>query len=371
MFTPAYTADLGPLPPPAPTNKDIPADASAFNVDALCDALLRKLLPSIRAIVEEVAARTADRVLQSAREAEGAGNGGAAPSVRQGVTQLGVMEPGRAVTVDWTFTNSGSEPWPAGIGLRFMGGAMGPPQGVAPSAPTSAPTPPGGRLTVQATMVAPLESGPCEAFWQLEAPGGAMVSGAATAPRVLSPPLHVQGAVAGGRGASSTSVGPCANVGACGGVPGGGGPRAEGCSGRHLVAVIAAPPVVRSVGTAQGMPHPGACTGGHQPTPTACAAPGVAMAHNEWRVNFEGLFGSDVGGRLRDDPDRERQRMSNLIYEHVRRNSLASGGDVVVFDAKLSRLFEPFLQPGTTTCRLGTDLLPLLSLAAKKYSQGG
>lgn len=128
-------------------------DAEA-QTKAICEALMQRLLPALSSIVVEVVANATARVLQE----KGV--------VRSGVTELGPLQPGKVISIDWTFTNSG-EPWPVGAKLRFLGGNLAHASTFV-AASSKVVTLKGGNLVVEAMMTAPLDDGSCEACWQLE-----------------------------------------------------------------------------------------------------------------------------------------------------------------------------------------------------------
>lgn len=161
-------------------NKEGDGAEAPPNVDALCEAILNRLLPEMKTAIEEIATNVASRTVQSLWAEQGA-------AAQPGATLLGAIQPGRLVTVEWTFTNSGSAPWPAGTRLRFVKGKLCPPVGFTPFE-TQVATVVGGRITTQAAAIPPNEPGPCEAHWQLEAADGAP----------LSPPLVLHGIVLAG-----------------------------------------------------------------------------------------------------------------------------------------------------------------------------
>lgn len=332
----------------------------AATLDAMSDVLLQKLLPSIHAIIEDIATRAACRALQVARETEGS-------SVRQGSTQLGVVEPGRIVTVDWTFTNSGAEPWPVGTGLRCLGGSMEPAPESAPAAGAAVAIPPGGQLTVQAAIATPQAPGPCESMWQLEGPslGGAR--------RQFSPQLLVQGMVAGGgyraMGGSCGSRAPALSA-----VPAG--CPAAAASPAGMMPIAARAPIAATVtayATAPAAPAAAsiAAPAAARPVPGPGPVPiGVGGASPDWRQGFEEFFGPDSVSRLRQDEEKERNRMVNQVWEYVRRTGGVGNNDMIVFDASLSRVFTPFVQNRANGCYF-RDLLTLVQMAAAAYLQGG
>jgi len=161
------------------------------NVEALCEAILHRLLPEMKTAIEEIATNVASRTVQSLWAEQG-------EAAQPGATLLGALQPGRLVTVEWTFTNSGSVPWPAGTRLRFVKGNLCPPLGFT-STETQVSTVVGGRITTQAAAIPPNEPGPCEAHWQLEAADGAP----------LSPPLVLHGVVLAGTPPAPAAAAPC------------------------------------------------------------------------------------------------------------------------------------------------------------------
>ncbi|CAE8636506.1 unnamed protein product [Polarella glacialis] len=272
-------------------------------LDALCEALLPRLLPALHAMVEQATARA----LQSIQSM----NSGSAP----GATLLGTMPPGRAVTVDWTFTNTGQEVWPAGSRLRHLGGSLAPQPGE-PPARSQAGTPSGSRLTLQAAMTSPSEPGPCEAQWQLESADG----------MPLCPVMLVRGAVVAVTAATSA-------------------------------AQVAA---LRPTADAASLRQPAAA--GEQSQPTA------QSAADRWLQLFETTFGNEVAVLAQRPGGREQVsgRMVNQVWEYTRQRGLLRPQDnAVIFDAMLMQLFSPVLQ-GASSCS-SSDLLPLIHKIMGRY----
>lgn len=315
MFLSASTAELGPVPPPAPTKPNL---ADPNSIDALAEALLHRLLPAVNSLVEDMAARVVSRTLQSLKQG---GDG----TMHQGETQLGLLQPGVPVTVDWAFANSGSDPWPASAKLRFLGGSLSPTPGQPPTS-AAAPTSSGGTLAVQATMTPPPVSGPCDARWQLEADGVA-----------LSPPLLVQGLV--GAGSCPTQH------------------QEMSSSSSPTMVTAASPKPTRGLPVASGMP-----------IPVASHTYAQAPAGDDWLRTFEDFFGREASTRvLQQGGSAEQNRMVNQVYEYMRKNNL-SRSEGATLDDRLVRLFSPVLQPGQTTCKL-PDLLFIIQSLNTKYVQ--
>jgi len=346
------------------------------NVNVLCEALLQRLLPEIRALVEEVATAVASRTVQSLCQAE------AVAPAQQGATLLGALQTGRVVNVGWTFTNSGGTPWPGGARLRFLRGSLCPPPSFVSTA-AQAPTPAGGRLTVEAAMVAPQEPGPCEAHWQLEAADGSP----------LSPPLTVQGVVlASATGsqlessprAASRSTSKQAVVQHSGEIPRAleGAAQPEPLLPRGGVRITAAAAAAAPGGT---QPQGTSVVPRVQPVPLAAhvrssAYPAQAQAvptasqTDAWVQAFEDFFGRDVLTRLRQIGGTEQQRMLSQVWEHLKKKGLCRsaaeglGTDSILIDDVLMRLYGPALPPGTSRVRT-SDVLPLTQQIITKYKE--
>eukprot|EP00435_Cladocopium_sp_Y103_P060792 s281_g22.t1 len=232
------------LPPMAITEQTI---------EALCDALLRRLLPVLQPLVEEAAQKAAALAVR-----------GVQGEPQFGATLLGSLPSEETVTVDWTFTNTSLQPWPPGCRLRFLGGSLRPRsngQGHVEAVP------PRGTVTLQCEMVTPAEPGACDAQWQrlgamerLETPDG----------HALSPPMPVHGYVAAGRDAGAAAV---------------------------PVAAIAAPaaaavPVMQAGPSLHATASP--CNP-NSPAVTVCGRPAVQSGSQvAWQHVFEQFFGAEV-----------------------------------------------------------------------------
>ncbi|CAK0886110.1 unnamed protein product [Prorocentrum cordatum] len=363
--------------------------AALSELDALCEALLQRLLPALRQVVEAAAEQAAGRALEAFRHAPG-GAGAGAP----GATALGALQPGQAVTVDWTFTNASADAWAAGAHLRFLGGQLAPPPGYRPAG-AQAPTPAGGRLSVQAPMAK--KPGPSDGQWQLESAAGAP----------LSPPLVVAAttlAPAVGSRAVPAAAGHGASVG--GAVPaapsfGGASPRMaarviDGSAAAGLLAGSAAPsastrappavdvrlPGLGAVSSGPGLrqpqpqalqpqPQPAALRQPSGPLPGAPLQPGPPLGvsvslgtapaaaqptgagswmPSNWIQIFEEFFGRDVAVRLRMLGEKERERMERLVRDHARAQGRCQADGTVLLDEVLSRLYAPVIAPGVRSC---------------------
>lgn len=388
--------------------------------DAISEALMARLLPELRKVVEEIATTVAAQTVQAMMQGSRQALATAAAGALLGATSLGGVQAGQSLSVDWTFSNSGTEPWPAGSRLRFLGGRLGPAPQFLPALSESA-TPVGGKLTVQAGMAAPQELGPCEAQWQLEGVDGLP----------LSPPLAVQAVVISpARAPFATSPAPLGSpVGAPAQatVPGIGGgypaaaqspmmmtpqqPRlpegspvaASGASGRMMstgqrtgpslavamqvevqsaaaspMSAAPVPVASRRDGTpgvlaspiVHGTPgFPAAMPG----APGAAGVPNLPVAHSidsNWRNCFEMFFGRDAAPRLRRgaaEAKEEQQRMFKQVWDHVLKNNLAGQElQVITFDETMSRLYCIVVPVGTTRCSMN-DLWALTNKIISKY----
>lgn len=278
---------------------------------------------------------------------------------------LGAVPPRQSLTVDWTFTNSGSEIWPVGCRLRSVAGNLAA-TGIAKVSDVA--TPPGGHLTLQATMVAPSEPGPCEAQWQLESPDGAP----------LSPPMTVKGMVlsaASGKPVLSAlpskpiSQTPAKTI-----------PAAAASGDASLQQQRAPETPIRMVPSALGsglssQAGPGAVSSGissqtGQVSMARTLQPSHTSAHSaqpilqrsltsgteRWLQLFESFFGKEVAVNVHQPGGKE--RMVNQVWEYVRSKQLLRVQDnAYVFDPLLQQLFAPIMQPGASHCPAG-DLLP-------------
>jgi len=79
-----------------------------------------------------------------------------------------VLPAGTAFLKVWNMKNEGSEAWPAGTNLVFLGGD----QLGAPSSVPVQPAEPGAEASVAVNMVAPQEPGRYSSYWRLEDPSG-------------------------------------------------------------------------------------------------------------------------------------------------------------------------------------------------------
>mmetsp|Transcript_5586 Transcript_5586/g.14189 ORF Transcript_5586/g.14189 Transcript_5586/m.14189 type:complete len:411 (-) Transcript_5586:42-1274(-) len=374
--------------------------ASPQSIDALCEALLARLLPEILRKVEEVALSVASQAVQSfqqqQQQQQTMGSG----------TSLGALQQSQAVSVDWTFGNTSARPWRAGARLRFLSGRLCPPPGYVAAASEVA-TPSGGRLAVQASMVVPQELGPCEAEWQLEGADGAP----------LSPPMTVHGMVV-----ATPTLAPAPALFAAHAALAdlwpaptaaflpptamtGSGSTAAASSAARVPSAIGSTVFSQSRGqvtlSAAGSTHSSASSQAQaqaapparslaSPSPggfaSAPPAPGAALSSGyrgaaqqmtggmmvgsgeSWRATFEAFFGRDTAGRLRQGDPKEPERMVHRVWEHASRQNLVSqgGAPMITFDEPLARLFGLVVPPGTSRCSV-QELPPLTQRLAATY----
>lgn len=326
------------VPPPEPSLMDPTV------LQALSEALLQRLLPELKSIVE-------DAVIKATTVSSPASSAG----TNSNTTQLGNMQPGRMVTVDWTLAG-GDEPWPPGTRLRFLGGSMQPPAGYQGIVN---PTGSSGQLTVQAALVAPTAPGAYEAQWQLEDGDGLP----------LVPPLRVQGMVptpTPSTGASCGSASNAAIINSNGGVAGGRVPPTQPVQQPNMRAVaFATVPGAAASLSAQLQSSPGR-VGGLQPM----AQPIRSSIDQDWAQAFEGFFGRENAARLRTpDNTKVRDQMVNLMWEHLKDKG-QTRAEVIHFDEATLRVFAPALPNGSRTLAL-KDLLPVIHTLLTRYVQLG
>lgn len=341
-----------PLPSPLPTGKIQKYEDVKLLVDPLCEAMLKRLLPAIGALVEEAAASAASRALQAVRQLE--------DSVpQQNATQLGTLQAGQAVTVDWVFANTGPEAWPEDARLQFRSGSLAPPPGFMPAEARVA-TPPGSSVAVRADMVAPQRPGPCEAQWQLEAGDGSP----------LSPPLFVNGLVRAVEQVSSAAVASALPASAvCAAAASMQKPSpvmAKGAAGYNPLAQFASAP--------NPMPLRGVMPQQTAASTASGSQPSALRRNSGWKKDFEDFFGRDAIARFlscrdRGQRDAEVNRMINQVWEYMKRSNLQHSLESCMLDQALLKVFAPFLPPGSKSV-YSRDILPLITQAVNTYSDG-
>jgi len=336
--------------------------------------------------VVSAASQAADQALEGLRQAEGR-------AAQQQATPLGLISPGKAVTISWTFSNSSSDVWPAGARLSFIGGRLCPPSGLNPDI-SAVTIPPGSSFTAQATMVAPQEPGPCDAQWQLEDSDGSPLSPPVFVRALVPSPLASVGPVLSATGTSSEVTCRAADA------PSMSGrlsytPRSERSTLPTLLsgAMIGldscseTPAKLPSRNRALILPA-GECLKGDPcveergasfffeetprmyirlsatPVAVAAAATGeLSAVDGSWARAFEEFFGRDCTDRLcpargargldggscldadGDAFDAEVSQMANQVYGYMKRQRLNSLTDALGFDENLLHIYTPVMAP--------------------------
>lgn len=194
---------------------------------------------------------------------------------------------------------------------------------------------------LEATMVSPSETGPCEAEWQLEDADGIP----------LAPPLLVQGV-----------VGSCAGEGSSFLLE----PRSSFVSQRggamppsSFQSQSGTPPLLQ----AQTFPHTS--------RPVTATKADTPSSREEWPRKFEEFFGMEVCSRLLqpEGPEREVNRLLTMVWEHIKAHRLQTQTqDIFNVDDTMYRMFSVSLKPGTKQIRR-VDVQPVVSHTVKKYVQ--
>lgn len=337
-----------------------PGDLSPSAVNALCEALLGRLRAELLANAEGIAAAAATKALQAFT---GAAN--------QQATQLGAVEVGTEVSVDWTFANSSPSSWPSGARLVFKEGDLPPPAGYLPWQATQA-TLSGKSVTATARMRVPKKVGTCESRWRLEAPDGAplseQLSVRATAvdgkssdvlnstggmmpaapqvqPGLPAAALAQQQPVI--RGVPVQQPTPAASLEASS-------PVGNFKQVSQPASLSAPPPAMatlqadastlghtRTVPSERHTPHGSAATPKFQVPQAAAATPSAFPAPDPWIKYFESFIGQDLIQLLKENNDEKVvQRVINKVFEHAKAKSIFRG-DVTDLDTELTQLFAP------------------------------
>lgn len=343
-------------------------DLSPAAVDALCNALLGRLRAELLTNVEGIAAAAATRALEAFTR----------PAAQQ-ATQLGSVEAGTVVSVEWTFANSSPVPWPSGARLVFKEGDLQPPQGCIPWQASQA-TPPGMSVTASARMLVPNRSGPCEGRWRLEASDGAPLSeqlsvkaavvsgpsGSVSNSNKNSAPYAVSGQASPNmtlqHGVDSASQrSPAAKMGqpvSIHGTPVQAAPAKSVDSSvvgnfkqvNQAPSLHAPPPAMMTLqadpnstlGYTNTVPSERHPAQGGGSTPVYQVPRAANLSSDPWLKYFESFIGQDLVRLLKETDNDEKvvQRVINKVFEHAKAKSIFRA-DVCDLDAELMQLFSP------------------------------